>query len=290
MDLNGITCPYCGQPFTVNDDVAVCPECGTPHHRNCYIEHGECANNSLHSSGFEWKNPALAEQLNKEPVCICTNCGAENKIDAMFCENCGERLNFRQPEFRRGDSSDISARPVMKIQLNEKIDGVPIKDYMVYLGRNALSFVISFKRQTDTKKKIGFNMACMLSPLFFFLYYRMWLYAAIIGVISFICTFPTLVVDMYGSLTSFMGIAMNTWKDLSGYLYYLLLVIYFICALYGTYLLRIDSSKRIKKIRRSCTNEEEYQTLLAKKACPSKAFMGFFIALIVFMLIALFTL
>jgi uncharacterized Zn finger protein (UPF0148 family) len=41
-------CPVCGNTFTETDDVVVCPDCGTPHHRSCYCESGKCANSLLH--------------------------------------------------------------------------------------------------------------------------------------------------------------------------------------------------------------------------------------------------
>lgn len=34
------------------DDVVTCPDCGTPHHRECYQELGKCANKNLHGTDF----------------------------------------------------------------------------------------------------------------------------------------------------------------------------------------------------------------------------------------------
>ena len=31
-----VPCAKCGKPFTEDDDVVVCPDCGAPHHRSCY--------------------------------------------------------------------------------------------------------------------------------------------------------------------------------------------------------------------------------------------------------------
>ncbi|MEG0116039.1 MAG: RING finger protein, partial [Hydrogenoanaerobacterium sp.] len=53
----GICCPVCNKPFTAEDDIAVCPQCGAPHHRSCFKELGRCAFTEQHAPGNEWKNP-----------------------------------------------------------------------------------------------------------------------------------------------------------------------------------------------------------------------------------------
>ena len=40
----GEKCFVCGQVFTDNDDVVVCPDCGTPYHRACWQKNGACVN------------------------------------------------------------------------------------------------------------------------------------------------------------------------------------------------------------------------------------------------------
>ncbi len=47
-------CPICRVRFNENDDVVVCPDCGTPHHRSCYAENGSCGVEQYHSAGFNW--------------------------------------------------------------------------------------------------------------------------------------------------------------------------------------------------------------------------------------------
>ncbi len=47
-------CPVCRIRFTEIDDVVVCPDCGTPHHRSCYAENGSCGVEQYHSAGFTW--------------------------------------------------------------------------------------------------------------------------------------------------------------------------------------------------------------------------------------------
>ena len=56
MKYKGEKCFYCNEEFNDNDDVVVCPECGTPYHRDCYKQAGSCINHQLHESGESWKN------------------------------------------------------------------------------------------------------------------------------------------------------------------------------------------------------------------------------------------
>ena len=48
----GNTCPVCHKKFTADDDIVVCPDCGTPYHRACWPKEG-CVHAAQHGS-FEW--------------------------------------------------------------------------------------------------------------------------------------------------------------------------------------------------------------------------------------------
>ena len=39
-------CFSCGEVFKDGDDIVVCPECGTPYHRECYLKEGKCINDA----------------------------------------------------------------------------------------------------------------------------------------------------------------------------------------------------------------------------------------------------
>lgn len=51
----GQQCASCHTLFNKNDDIVVCPECGTPYHRECYKNEGKCVNVELHEKGLEWQ-------------------------------------------------------------------------------------------------------------------------------------------------------------------------------------------------------------------------------------------
>ncbi|MBQ6413195.1 MAG: hypothetical protein IJI19_06945, partial [Ruminococcus sp.] len=55
MDYIGNKCPVCQNYFQAEDDVVVCPQCGTPHQRECYEQTGPCANEPVHAQGYEYQ-------------------------------------------------------------------------------------------------------------------------------------------------------------------------------------------------------------------------------------------
>lgn len=56
MNLNGEKCAKCGEVFKEDDDIVVCPECGSPHHRECYLADNKCANSEKHAEGYKWQH------------------------------------------------------------------------------------------------------------------------------------------------------------------------------------------------------------------------------------------
>ncbi len=97
IDYVGIDCPVCKKVFTEADDIVVCPKCGAPYHRSCYMEKGECVFHDLHEQGKSWEAPVperpktttSSEIKDKE----CIHCGVLNAHSAIFCSSCGESLS-----------------------------------------------------------------------------------------------------------------------------------------------------------------------------------------------------
>lgn len=67
MDYRGQHCPICGKEFCDGDDIVVCPECGTPYHRECYKTAGHCVNEERHGESFEWKPETAPHAEEKTP-------------------------------------------------------------------------------------------------------------------------------------------------------------------------------------------------------------------------------
>ena len=101
MDYIGFKCPVCDKNFHANDDVVVCPVCGTPHHRKCYEELGHCCNEDKHSEGYDFEKEENESDVPDGSV-KCKNCGEINAEGTFYCTKCGTPLidipnnNFNQ--------------------------------------------------------------------------------------------------------------------------------------------------------------------------------------------------
>jgi hypothetical protein len=92
IDYTGLKCPVCEQPFTQSDDIVVCPECGAPHHRDCYLKIGHCAFEDKHGTDEDWSHQE--HEREKERPKECPRCHAMNEEEALFCKECGQSLHY----------------------------------------------------------------------------------------------------------------------------------------------------------------------------------------------------
>lgn len=107
MDFYKYKCPVCNKQFKEGDDIVVCPECGTPHHRECYEQEEHCFYQDKHSQNFSFENDQPDSSDNFEAdkesgtdnEVICKICGHPNDNTLFYCEHCGAPLlKDNQPE------------------------------------------------------------------------------------------------------------------------------------------------------------------------------------------------
>ena len=98
----GQPCTSCRAVFKEGDEIVVCPDCGSPYHRDCYKREGKCVNTVLHETGKEWQPQFTAQQPEQRPAGenvqhsserVCSNCGTHNAPDAAYCTGCGAALS-----------------------------------------------------------------------------------------------------------------------------------------------------------------------------------------------------
>lgn len=214
-DYTGKRCIVCSEQFKEDDDIVVCPECGTPYHRACYEKYGDCVNIELHKSGRSWQPAAdvgtrLEEE--KEPVddSVCPQCGYVNPRLTAFCGRCGSPmpvLERHNEQMRKNaaeamqNSNSMSAMNIEPYLINftdplcgynpdEDFEGVRLCELADYVGTNTHYYLPNFKRFKDTKGSMSWNFSAMLFPELFFAYRRMPLISLAAALIRFVFMIP----------------------------------------------------------------------------------------------------
>ena len=169
MTFEHDVCPICAQPFAPSDDVVVCPDCGTPHHRGCWMQLGGCANADKHGQDFVWQSAAPKETAAEADAAYstrCPRCGEECAPDALICPTCGKKLgvatdsrfDFNDDFFLRGVDADPET----------DLDGFSVREAAMFVQYRAGDYVRKFSR-IKAGKKAGWNWAAFFfSPFWFF--------------------------------------------------------------------------------------------------------------------------
>lgn len=160
MKYTNYKCPICSNQFTEEDDVVVCPECGTPHHRECYIQNGACANSDKHGTNEPIEVEFVDVEEKKEPVL------EENETEEK-AEN-SEQLVQEIIEEMKGAKGDYM------------LNGKHVSFYEAAIGKNQKFYIPHFMIMDKTKKAVSWNIAGFFVPLAWCLYRKMYKFAAII--------------------------------------------------------------------------------------------------------------
>ena len=207
-EFEGKSCECCKEPFCAEDEIVVCPDCGTPIHKKCWD--GHCPNESRHADGYDWEAEHLRREQPKSVSSaeeVCAICGLPlSEEDTVVCPDCGtpmhrachERVGRCPNEPRhaygyiyRSDRGRPITIPmpqsfedyVKKVQDREKergtertCFGVNHSELVHFLGVHNLStprFYSLFFHMADTGRKVSFNFLAGLLMPFYQLYRKM---------------------------------------------------------------------------------------------------------------------
>ncbi|MGN0601730.1 MAG: RING finger protein [Oscillospiraceae bacterium] len=260
-NYNGTKCISCGEFFKDGDDIVVCPECGTPYHRECYLKEGKCINTVLHEKGESWKpeyeSATDSEQSSAEPI-KCIRCGAENPPQGLFCSKCGMPLTgntngerpFNMPGgnnnnsgFNQGfqDGFGMNGFNTVVFDKDSEVEGVKLDDYRRYVGKNPLSFLANFIRFGKNGGKVSLNLGALIFPELYFFYRKMPKLGVLLMAITIVLSIPGVI---YMAQSGISGVTIiSTSIDINGSSFsmiynicsYLEMGLKFLAGLFGTY-------------------------------------------------------
>ena len=196
MDYLGFKCPVCEKYFHANDDIVVCPECGTPHHRACYEENGKCFYESRHSEGFDFNDETSGDIGDNS---LCKKCGQVNRKDAFFCNHCGAPMTDEPQPNTADRQQNVYSQPGVNIPGGMPVDmfdplagvpqdfdmgdGVTAGEVAKYVKQNPPYFVRVFHNIRSFSKS-KFNFAAAIFTGGYLLYRKMYKIGAIVTAIQ----------------------------------------------------------------------------------------------------------
>lgn len=264
-------CPVCRAPFTEDADIVVCPQCGAPHHRVCYLTKNKCALEEHHASGYVWngflpgEEPAPAPE-NTDPHHAEYPAGTP-MLKIIPMQDMEELESPEEYLKKMFDSLNDST---------EGEDGVSIRELCAYACTSVFHYGRAFSvfrgGAAGKRPKVFMNICSgLFAPVYQF-YRKMDLLGIAALLITAASTLP-LVLVYGGVLENSDGV--YALVSLCRFLSFAMTVA--LC-LFGDYLYYRHAIKQIKKIRsRTQDRGEAYYEALSESGRPSwlRAAIGF---------------
>lgn len=301
-DYTNLVCPVCKEKFTVEDDIVVCPICGTPHHRECWAKEGKCANTAWHKENKTYNIEEERSKINEEQskaeaeneekkIVVCPRCAAHNDSQALFCNRCGAPISQGfgkregEPHFSQGHfyGSMPFGNPFAAQNENELVDGVEAWKLTSVVKENKMRFLLFFKTLSSRKSKTSFNFGAFLFGPFYFLYRKMYGLGIAVMALMLALNIPSIVLSLTNEYLSKIagttvtyGLSLST--DSITVLMYatyicslLLTATRFVCGLYSNWLYFKKCKKIAASIDKTANSREEFVAVANKKGGVNRA-------------------
>lgn len=206
----GKLCPYCKAEIKDGDEVTVCPECGIPHHADCWKENGGCTTfgciGTIKSASNDSNTVTAREieledtQQNGQSVVYCAKCGAPNASTSSFCSKCGNRLTTaaaQGPAFQQANPASTNPYAYASQQgaayyqsgsaasFGYSSTGIDA-DIQTLVGAKSEYYLPKFQETKAQNKKTSWNWPAFLITPYWMIYRKMYAYGAIVLGASFV--------------------------------------------------------------------------------------------------------
>lgn len=281
-------CPVCKKKFHEGDDIVICPSCGAPYHRHCYVEAGHCLFSEQHSPGFEYKAP-VTEQTKKNPSSgnsggiLCQNCQTVNDARNIFCENCGSPLHTAAKEAQSAGVPPVGGYPptgetlpppafrpgmagfYQQPSFAGEISGIPAQDWADYIGPSAPIYLQRMAIMEKYRYKISFMISAFLFGPCYFAYRKMWGWAAITLFLSLALFMPEMLwVSAQAGTPLLPAVSIETLDYISTAAKWLSLGVQVFTGVYALTLFQKHAVKQISAIRKTAQGND-YRNQLAHR-------------------------
>jgi|GEM_PF-882635 len=204
----GSHCPVCDKPLTEQEDIVVCPECGAPHHRECWSEQGACFHREKHGTEEQWSRPERSP-VSEKTTARCPACGAVNSAVESRCNDCGasmDGLDAQEEPEKEAEPSELPEKTPFilppfpeqavfdgQILQEDSFEEVSAKDAAKFIGLNGAYYFRKFSLISKVKKLGSFNFVALLFPGIWMLSRKMYRWGAvltgIVGALQLLSTF-----------------------------------------------------------------------------------------------------
>lgn len=276
-DNSNKKCVVCGAYLFEEDDVVYCPECGAPHHRDCYNSVGHCGLEQYHQTAMQYDKQkendktAVQEEKTAEPetkTVECSMCGTKYDASEKACPSCNapnfNRMggNFVNFDFLGGVPGDLDIG-----------EGVTADEAKRFVMSNTYRYIPKFA-QMNLGKRASWNWIAFFFPSGWFLSRKMYKYGflAVALLIAFILptipfvyqmnsVIPSDIAGNYSAmmnwaqqnLTELVSPALTVFAFVGGLLRLVLMIL---CGIFGDYIYRNHVIASVKVIKENSDDKD----------------------------------
>ncbi len=182
LEIKGEKCAVCSAYLFEEDDIVYCPECGAPHHRDCYNSYGKCGLSQLHGTENQYKKVEIqqhnTEETKTEMLTTCAVCGEDYNSQLNSCPSCNA------PNISRMGGHVFSIDLLGNVPPETDLgNGVKAAEAKKFVATNSHRYIPKFLKFKNGKI-LSWNWLAFLTPSGWLFSRKMYLLGSIIAAIQ----------------------------------------------------------------------------------------------------------